>query len=92
VNGKGDGVVAAELKTAPSDLTQIARRNGGRFDGPKMIGIIDGRQSVPAHGPREMPVWGFVFDAELQDQPYTGYTVLLRARVLSDYLETIQEK
>jgi hypothetical protein len=23
---------------------------------------------------REMPVWGVVFDEELQDQPYTRYT------------------
>jgi mono/diheme cytochrome c family protein len=30
-NGKGDGPVSVELRTKPSDLTLIAKRNGGVF-------------------------------------------------------------
>ena len=32
LEGKGDGPVAASLRRAPTDLTQLARRSGGRFD------------------------------------------------------------
>jgi len=37
-----------------------------------------------------MPVWGEVFEAELQDQRYPQYTGSLRSRVLADYLKTLQ--
>lgn len=91
-NGKGDGTIAGELKKPPTDLTQLARQAGGQFDEAAVIAVIDGQRLVAAHGPRAMPVWGVVFDEELSDQSYSGYTVLLRARVLSDYLRSIQEK
>jgi hypothetical protein len=38
-----------------------------------------------------MPVWGAVFEEELQEQRYTQYRVLLRSRVLADYLKTLQQ-
>ena len=46
--------------TAPADLTQFALRNGGVFPADRLREIIDGRH-VTSHGPREMPVWGDVF-------------------------------
>lgn len=92
MTGKGDGPVAASLRRPPSDLTTLTQRRGGRFDEGYVIAVVDGQQHVAEHGPRDMPVWGIVFDQELRDQPHTGYTVLLRARVLSDYLRSIQEK
>jgi mono/diheme cytochrome c family protein len=92
VSGKGDGPAAASLRTAPTDLTALTRRSGGRFDTAQVIAAIDGRRTIAAHGSREMPVWGYAFTEELQEQRYTGYTVLLRASVLADYLRTIQEK
>jgi hypothetical protein len=53
--------------------------------------VVDGRRVVAAHGTREMPVWGAVFDEELKDRAYPGYTGLLRTRSLVDYLRSIQE-
>jgi mono/diheme cytochrome c family protein len=90
MTGKGDGPVAASLRRPPSDLTTLTQRRGGRFDEGYVIAVVDGQQHVAEHGPRDMPVWGAVFDEELRDQPHTGYTVLLRARVLSDYLRSLQ--
>ena len=92
VTGKGDGPVAASLRRPPSDLTMLTQRGGGRFDERYVIAVIDGEQAVAEHGPRDMPVWGVVFDQELRDDPHTAYTVLLRARVLSDYLRSIQAR
>ena len=55
------------------------------------MAIIDGRRSVAAHGSREMPVWGAVFEEERKGQPYPGYTGLLQSRLLTDYLRSIQQ-
>jgi len=90
--GKGDGPVAAELKTRPSDLTTLAARSGGRFDEAAVMTVIDGRREVEAHGPRTMPVWGLAFERDLGDQLHTRYAALLRTRALADYLRSIQEE
>jgi mono/diheme cytochrome c family protein len=92
IAGKGDGPIASSLQRPPADLTTIAKRAGGRFDEAAVLAIIDGRRRVAEHGPREMPVWGAVFDEELKDQPYTRYTGLLQSRLLVDYLRSLQEK
>ena len=88
--GTGDGPVAASLKRPPSDLTSIARRAGGGFDERRVMQVIDGRTLVAEHGTRSMPVWGVVFEEELEGEPYSGYTSLLRSRNLTDYLRSIQ--
>ncbi len=90
--GKGDGPVAASLQNPPPDLTKLAKRAGGRFDETTVLAIIDGRRQVAVHGPRGMPVWGAVFDEELEGQPYTSYTGLLQSQLLVDYLRSLQEK
>lgn len=88
--GRGDGPVAASLRRAPADLTAIAQRNDGRFDEARVMQVIDGRSLVVEHGSREMPVWGIVFEDELEGEPYASYTALLRSRNLTDYLRSIQ--
>lgn len=90
--GRGDGPVAATLKTPPADLTQLAKKAGGRLDEPRLLSFIDGRRWVKEHGPREMPVWGAVFDEELKEQLYSEYTGLLQSRTLANYIASIQEK
>lgn len=89
--GRGDGPVAASLQRPPPDLTQLARRSGGSFDERRVMQVIDGRALVAEHGTRDMPVWGVVFEEELEDEPYSGYTALLRSRNLTDYLRSIQQ-
>jgi mono/diheme cytochrome c family protein len=91
-SGRGNGPVAATLRTPPTDLTTIAARAGGRFDGSWVMRIIDGRQVVAEHGTREMPVWGAVFSEELENEPHTAYTVLLHGRALTDYVRTLQRE
>jgi hypothetical protein len=90
--GHGDGPVAEALKRTPADLTQLAKRDGGKLDEPKLLSFIDGRRWVKEHGPREMPVWGAVFDEELKSQLYREYTGLLQSRTLVDYIASIQER
>ncbi len=91
LGGKGDGPVAPTLQRAPTDLTTIARRAEGHFDESRVMAIIDGRYEVAAHGPREMPVWGAVFEGELEGEPYGAYRGVVWTRALSDYLRAMQQ-
>jgi len=88
--GRGDGPVAASLKAIPTDLTTLAQSGGGKLDEAALMAVIDGRRAVGAHGPREMPVWGAIFDAQLEGQPFAQLTGLLRSRALADYIATLQ--
>lgn len=85
--GKGDGPAAAALKTVPADLTRISARNAGKFPTNKVRRYIAGLDEIPAHGSRDMPVWGTVL------RSLGGQTeVDLRVANLTKYLESIQLK
>ena len=59
--GAGNGPVAAGLKNPPTNLTLLARSNGGVFPRDQVWAVIAAGEPVkmaPAHGSREMPVWG----------------------------------
>jgi nucleotide-binding universal stress UspA family protein len=58
---RGDGPLASSMVRKPSNLTEIAKRNGGVYPPELVFKIIDGRQSVRGHGGPDMPVWGDVF-------------------------------
>lgn len=90
-SGEGTGPVAASLERPPSDLTRIAARNAGRFDESEVMSFIDGRRTIAEHGPREMPVWGAVFEEQGRPGHYPAYTSLLHSRALTDYLRSIQK-
>ena len=89
--GRGDGPLAASLTKRPADLTQIAKKSGGHYDERAVMSVIDGRRPVVEHGPRDMPVWGAIFEEEGRGEPYPRYQGLLKSRFLVDYLATIQE-
>jgi len=86
--GKGDGPAAPALKAAPADLTQISRRNGGKFPSTKVKRYIDGDQPIQAHGSRQMRVWGKVLSRESSGDNETRLQIL----ALTKFIESIQEK
>lgn len=86
-SGTGDGPAAKALKTPPADLTQIAKRNGGKFPALAVRMAISGDTAVAAHGTRDMPMWGQVFHETEGDSTST-----LRVKNLVDYLEALQAK
>ncbi|MBL8906989.1 MAG: cytochrome c [Rhizobiales bacterium] len=96
VSGRGDGPVAEFLALTPADLTQLSRKNGGRFPAERVAQIIDGRQDVRIHGTRDMPVWGDWFDVEAESPGLRAsereMVVQERIKALLVYLETIQVK
>lgn len=94
VNGKGSGPVTPWLSKSPPDLTTLAKMNNGILPMDRLYQIIMG-ESVPAHGTRDMPVWGQeyrVMAAEhYMDSPYDP-EAFVRARVLSllEYINRLQ--
>lgn len=92
VSAKGDGAMRNFLTKVPSDLTTLAKKNGGVFPVQRLTEYIDGRTSVVigSHGAREMPVWGHVYRAE-DTQPQDLHA-RVRISSLIDYLARIQEK
>lgn len=89
LDGTGNGPVAPSLTTPPPDLTRLAQQD--RFDERELMRVIDGRRIIAVHGPQEMPVWGAVFTSELEEEPHTARTALLRTAFLVEYLRTIQK-
>jgi mono/diheme cytochrome c family protein len=92
-SGQGDGPVAPSLKVKPSDLTTLSKRNDGKFPFLKVFQTIDGRAIVPAHGTRDMPIWGQRYSQDIGEKygPYGGETAI-RARLLElvYYIQSIQ--
>ena len=92
VTAKGNGTVSNYLIKAPSDLTIMAKRNGGVFPYQYALEVIDGRKSVEigVHGSREMPVWGYIYRSE--DTQPADLHARNRIGSLLDYLVRIQVK
>lgn len=93
-NAKGDGDMADVLKIPAPNLTLLSKNNGGTFPMLKVIGIIDGRTEVQAHG-RPMPLFGRVFmdPQPMKETPHDYQAVVeTRGRLMSLalYLYSIQ--
>jgi mono/diheme cytochrome c family protein len=89
-DGKGNGPVSPHLKIKVPDLTVLKKNNKGIYPLDNVMSTIDGRRGVRAHGEREMPVWGEVFHKELEKGKYTELTGLLKAKVIAEYVGTLQ--
>jgi mono/diheme cytochrome c family protein len=91
MGGRGDGAAAPALRMPPADLTRIAQRRGGSFPVAEIAALIDGRTIVPAHGSREMPIWGERF-GEMGGGGSIGEEVVRgNLLVLMEYLQSIQQ-
>src|SRR5271167_2655862 len=60
-DGKGGGPAASALKIPPTDLTTLSKNNGGKYPALKVTSAIRNESDLPAHGSKEMPVWGSLF-------------------------------
>ena len=83
------------LDRKPADLTKLEETNNYEFPYLMVFQIIDGRSVVPAHGTREMPVWGRRYMEDIGEKygPYGGEAAV-RARVteLVEYVRSLQER
>lgn len=89
--GKGDGPMVPELVTKPVDLTQIARKNDGKFPFWQVYQTVNGRRMPRAHGQPEMPVWGMRPEA-FYGGFVPGGTTSEWMLAVTYYVQSIQEK
>ncbi len=85
---RGNGPVAAAMRSRPPDLTQLARGNNGLFPADRVRRIVDGRE-VESHGTRDMPVWGDVFRRLGSEAAGDAST---RIAAIVGFLESIQQR
>jgi mono/diheme cytochrome c family protein len=87
VDGRGHGPAATALKTPPTDLTELAKRNHGAFPDTHIVAVLQFGSVLPAHGSEEMPVWGPILGkmdrSNLQEKQ-------LRISNLSHYIQGMQ--
>lgn len=94
VSGKGNGPLVELLRRSPPDLTLLAQRNQGVFPINRLYAVVEGGD-LPAHGARDMPVWGRAYRLEdaqyYMDAPYNS-DVLVRTRLLAllEYINRLQ--
>lgn len=88
-DGKGGGPAADALKAAPPDLTTLAKGNNGQYPSMKVISTLRGEAELPAHGSKDMPIWGHLFWSMSG-----GHSAEVQQRVtnLNSYIESLQAK
>jgi cytochrome c553 len=91
MDAKGNGPAAPALKDTVPDLTTLAKRNNGKYPGEHVSQVIKGDANTPAHGSKDMPVWGPVFGSL---NPYADSSIEVQRRIVSlnDYIDSMQEK
>jgi mono/diheme cytochrome c family protein len=89
VDGKGKGPAAEALKVPPTDLTALAQKSGGTYPALKVSAVLSGEAVLPAHGSKDMPVWGDLF-WHLSG----GHASEVHQRIsnLNKYVESLQKK
>lgn len=88
-DAKGTGPAASALKVAPSDLTLLAQKNGGKYPSAHVASVIRGQAAPASHGSQDMPIWGPLFTSISQ-----GHDSQVHQRVanLVTYIEGLQAK
>lgn len=87
--GKGDGPAAKALKVPPTNLSALTSNNHGAFPDIRIARAIDGSDDLAAHGSRDMPIWGEVFNR--MDAGGIA-SAKLRVQNLTEYIKSLQAK
>ncbi|MGO9060739.1 MAG: c-type cytochrome [Candidatus Binataceae bacterium] len=91
--GKGNGEASYSLSgTNPPDLTQLSKRNGGKFPFEDVSAIVDGRTDFPSHERLNMPFFGTNIEMEEEQTPQGKAKADARITAIVRYIETIQQK
>jgi hypothetical protein len=53
--------VAKSLKTQPTDLTTLLKKNEGKYPAGFVSAVLKFGRNLAAHGSQEMPIWGSRF-------------------------------
>jgi mono/diheme cytochrome c family protein len=90
-HGDGQGPLAEELRTAPTDLTRLREQFGSPLQTQRLLERIDGRRMARAHGSRDMPVWGQKLARNVSRGAGTEVQTRGTLLIIIDWLESIQK-
>jgi len=90
-DAKGNGPAAPAMKIPPTDLTQLAKRNGGVFPANRVGSILKMGNEDLAHGSKDMPIWGDLFRTIGGPSSDREAQIRLRISNLTDYLQQLQK-
>lgn len=90
VGARGDGPAATSLKKKVPDLIRLSSANNGAFPTlhVKTTILLGSDDLIPAHGSKQMPIWGPIFH-EIEFDRDLGQ---VRLENVTRYLESIQQK
>jgi mono/diheme cytochrome c family protein len=91
VDGRGSGPAAAALKVPPTNLAQLSKANGGKFPGAHIYTVLQFGIETPAHGTKDMPVWGPALRSLDHGAPSPELEEHQRLANLTNYLRTLQQ-
>jgi hypothetical protein len=92
IEATGDGPMAGVLVIKPTDLSALARDNGGGLPVERMVRRIDGRDPLVSHG-SPMPVYGHFFEGRQSSVKTKSGQPVLASKPIIDliaYIETLQ--
>jgi mono/diheme cytochrome c family protein len=90
-DGLGDGPVAKSLARPPANLRKLGDKYGVPLPAHRIAELIDGRDTVRAHGNRDMPVWGErLYELGHGEKGEAGIGEVI-AKIIA-YLGTIQDR
>jgi len=89
-SGEGNGPVSGSFAVVLPDLRRIALRHGGKFPDNWAYRVIDGREALVSHGPRDMPVWGVELWREQGADVTAGAKTRDAIAKLVEYLRDLQ--
>ena len=90
VSGKGDGPAVPALKTPPTNLTLLAKGNGGKYPAEHFTNVLQFGTATPAHGSKDMPIWGRLFMSLSASHATVRAESGSRINKLSEYVKTLQ--
>ena len=79
------------MKTPPTDLTTLSKKNGGAFPAAHVAAVLQFGVDNPAHGSSQMPVWGDLMGTIHGTGPDGSIVVHQRIVNLTNYLKKIQQ-
>jgi mono/diheme cytochrome c family protein len=91
VTGTGEGRDLTEAN--PPDITQLSRKNGGKFPFEEVYRTVDGREMKGSHRRFAMPFWGDYLQKQgHENTPVSNAAVRERITAIVRYVETLQKK
>lgn len=89
-DGRGKGPVSEALRQPVPDLTTLSRRNNGTFPTERVKNtILFGEDKlIPAHGSKQMPIWGPTFHEIEFDKDFGN----VRLENVTSYIASLQRK